>query len=135
MPIQRINPPELWSPPGDVIAQTVVATGGRMVFVSGQVAVDATGAVVGGEDLLAQARQAFTNLRRALEAGGASPDDVVKMTLYVVDHTPDLVFPLFEVGREAFDGDWPIAASVLIGVPRLGLPGWLIEVEAIAVTS
>lgn len=134
MPVQRINAEELWTPPGDVLAQTVVATGSRMVFVSGQVAVDGSGTLVGGVDLLAQAHQAFVNLRAALESGGAKPEDVVKMTLYLVDHTPDMVFSLFDVGRKVFEDHWPVAASVMVGVQRLALPDWLIEIDAIAVT-
>ena len=86
MTVEVINPPGLPTPMG--YAQVSVATGGRIVCVSGQVARDAAGQAVGGGDLAAQVEQAYTNLTVALEGAGASFDDVAKLTVYVVDWTP-----------------------------------------------
>lgn len=133
MTVQRLNPPSLWEPPQDVISQVTVATGTRTVYVSGQVGVDAAGTVVAEGDHLAQARQAFTNVKLALEAVGATPADVVKMQIFVVDHDPGLVFPLFDVGKEVFGAEWPAVAGVMIPVAALALPGWLVEIDAVAV--
>src|SRR5438128_7493147 len=78
-----INPPELAAPRG--YTHVVTATGGKMVFIAGQVAWDSQGEVVGKGDLRAQATQAYTNLKAALAAAGATTADVVKMNTYVVN--------------------------------------------------
>ena len=66
-----------------------VATGSKLVFMAGQVAVDASGAIVGVGDLATQAEQCYLNVATALAAAGASFDDVAKLTVYLVDWTPD----------------------------------------------
>src|SRR5215472_16355049 len=83
MTIQRLPTPEGVAPSP---AYTHVVTGaGRLVAVSGQIATDAEGALVGVGDPEAQARQVFENLRRCLAAAGATFDDVVKLTTFVTD--------------------------------------------------
>ena len=104
-----------------------------MVFVAGQVGVDADGNVVGPGDIAAQARQAFANVGRALAAAGARPNDVTKITIYVVHHQPEYR-PLISEARVALFGDHK-PTSTLVGVEALALPDYLIEVEAIAVTD
>jgi len=81
--LERINPPDLATP--QTYTHVVVATGTRLVFVAGQVAEDAHDKVVGPGDLAVQARQAFDNVGRALAAAGARPDQVAKITIFVVD--------------------------------------------------
>jgi enamine deaminase RidA (YjgF/YER057c/UK114 family) len=56
---------------------------------------------------------------------------MTKMTLYVAGHKPELIEPIFAAGRTEFGDAWPLAASVLIGVQTLGLPEWLIEIDAV----
>jgi enamine deaminase RidA (YjgF/YER057c/UK114 family) len=109
----------------------VVATGRKMVFVSGQVALDADGNLVGEGNVIAQARQAFRNVATALGAAGASVADVVKITWYVVDYSEDLFPALMDARTEVFGGHAP--AGTLVGVEALGSPAYLTEVEAIAV--
>ena len=109
----------------------VVATGSRLVFVAGQVAEDADGNLVGDGDLAAQARQAFANVGRALAAAGARPDQVARITIYVVQHRPEYL-PRISEARIAVFGDHK-PADTLLGVETLAEPGRLIEVEAIAV--
>jgi len=129
MPLERINPDDLPTP--QTYTHVVAATGSRLVFVAGQVADDAQGSLVGPGDLTAQARQAFANVGRALAAGGAHPEQVAKITIFVVGYRPECLAAI-EAGRVALFGDHKPADS-LVGVETLSDPGYLIEVEAVAV--
>jgi len=130
MGVQRLTPEGLFKP--TAYTQVVVATGRRMVFVSGQVSMDADGTLVAPGDLAGQARQVYANLRAALEGAGAKPADVVKLTTYVVGYRPE-VRPLLAEARSTVFGPAALPASTLVGVQALAEPGYLIEVEAIAV--
>jgi enamine deaminase RidA (YjgF/YER057c/UK114 family) len=112
----------------------VTATGGRTVYVSGQVAVNERGEVVGKGDLRAQAQQAFENVQTALAAVGATFRDVVKTNLYVVGLKPEQVPLLREVRSRYVSAEHP-PASTLVGVSALVGPDWLIEIEAVAVIA
>lgn len=101
---------------------------GHSDFVSDQVALDADGNVVAAGDPVGQARQAFLNLRAALEAAGASPADLAKITWYVVGYRPELL-PELAAARTEVLGD-QLPASTLIGVQALAQPAYLVEVEA-----
>jgi enamine deaminase RidA (YjgF/YER057c/UK114 family) len=102
---------------------------GPMIFVSGQLARDAGGDVVGKGDMAAQTRQVIANLRAILRAGGAELRHVVKLTAFMTDMS---LAPLaWAVRQEAF-GDRP-PASTGVEVSRLTHPDFLIEMEAIAV--
>ena len=131
MTLELINPEEL--PTSESYTQVVVARGSRLVFVAGQVADDAQGNLVGSGDLAAQARQAFANVGRALAAAGAGPEQVSRITIYVVQHRPEYL-PLISAARAAVFGDH-LPADTLLGVEALAAPGYLIEVEAIAVVD
>lgn len=102
---------------------------GTLVFVSGIVAVDGEGRLVGGDDVVAQARQVFTNMRDVLATAGCGFEDVVKVTIFLtdVDDRP-LINP---VRQEVFGMARP--ASTLVEVSRLAVEGARVEVEAIAV--
>jgi enamine deaminase RidA (YjgF/YER057c/UK114 family) len=126
---RRINPAGLSTPRG--YAHVVVASGGRTVYISGQVSADAKGEVVGKGDLKAQTTRVFENLRIALAAAGAEPKNVVKKNIYVVNLKPDDV-PLVREARNAFFAGVEPPASTLVGVTALAHPDYLIEVEAIA---
>jgi enamine deaminase RidA (YjgF/YER057c/UK114 family) len=78
MTLDVINPEDLAKPAS--YTHVITARGSRLVFVAGQVADDARGELVGGNDLAAQARQAFANFGRALDAAGATPEQVAKIT-------------------------------------------------------
>jgi 2-iminobutanoate/2-iminopropanoate deaminase len=101
---------------------------GDLLFVSGCVPVDADGRLVGGDDVVAQARQAFANVGAILEAAGASFADVAKVTIFLTD--VDDRSKINPVRQELFGAARP--ASTLIEVPRLAIPGAKIEVEAVA---
>ena len=102
---------------------------GRFVYVSGIVAVDGHGDLVGGDDVVAQTRQVFENMRAVLAAAGCGFENVVKVTIFLtdVDDRP-LINP---VRQEVFGATRP--ASTLVEVPRLAVPGALVEIEAVAV--
>ena len=131
MPLELINPEDLPTP--QTYTQVVVATGSRLVFIAGQEPEDIDGKLVGAGDLAAQARQVFGNLGRALAAAGARPDQVVRINIYVVDYDRDACLPIIEAARLALFGEHK-PADTLLGVARLS-PGYLIEVDAIAVTD
>lgn len=101
---------------------------GGLLFVSGMVAVDGDGRLVGGDDVIAQARQVFANLGAALAAGGCSFADVVKVTVFLTD--VDDRAAVNTVRQEVFGATRP--ASTLVEVPRLAVTGALIEVECVA---
>jgi 2-iminobutanoate/2-iminopropanoate deaminase len=102
---------------------------GELLFVSGCVPVDPEGRLVGGEDVVAQARQTFANLAAVLEAGGSSFADVAKVTVFLTDVDDR---PKINPVRQEFFGD-ARPASTLVEVSRLAVPGARIEVEAVAV--
>jgi reactive intermediate/imine deaminase len=104
---------------------------GPLLFVSGVVPVDETGALVGGDDVVAQARQVFANIGAVLEAAGATFADVVKVTLFLTD--VDDRARINPVREEVFGSTRP--ASTLVEVAALAVPGARIEVEAVAVVS
>ena len=108
------------------IAQAVRA--GDFIYTSGQVAYDRDGNVVGKGDMKAQARQTFANIRDLLALEGATMDDVVKITAFVVDMSRYAAYS--EARAEAFPGNVP--ASSTVSTPRLVNPDLLVEVEAVA---
>jgi enamine deaminase RidA (YjgF/YER057c/UK114 family) len=129
MTIECINPKDLPTP--QTYSQVVVATGNKMVFISGQEPEDIHGNLVGPGDLATQARQVFGNLGRAPAAAGARPEHVTRITIYVVDYKRDECLLIIEKARIALFGDHK-PADVVLGVATLS-PGYLIEVDAIAI--
>ena len=107
---------------------TDAVVAGDLLFVSGLVGVDRHGELVGGEDVAAQARQVFANMRAVLDAAGCRFEDVVKVTVYLtdVDDRPQIN----PVRQEVFGDARP--ASTLVEVSRLAVPGAKVEIEAVA---
>ena len=126
-----IQPSGILEIPG--LTQVIVASGTRQVYVAGQIPLDETGTLVGEGDLRAQATVAFEHLRTCLEAAGATPADVVRLTFWVVDYGPDSLDALYGAALDVFGADVPAATSTLVGVAALFHPGQLFEVDAIAV--
>jgi enamine deaminase RidA (YjgF/YER057c/UK114 family) len=133
MTVQLLNPAGLPQP--EIYRQVAVATGSRTVWLAGQVARDAHGSPVGAGDFAAQVEQAYLNVATALAAVGGSFDDVAKLTLFVVDWTPDKFVALGEGVQRAAErlGQDLIKPVTLIGVVMLGEPDLMVEVEAVAV--
>ncbi|MFF9143561.1 RidA family protein [Streptomyces sp. NPDC055051] len=102
---------------------------GRFVAISGQIATDASGAVVGAADPAAQARQVFANLERCLAAAGAGFGDVVKLTYFLTDVAH---LPAVRDARDAAFAGLPLPASSAVQVDALVRPELLLEIEAFA---
>lgn len=125
-----LNPEGLSQPPG--YSHVVTARGGTTVYISGQVAVDSAGTLVGEGDHRQQAEQVFVNLQTALAAAGATFEDVVKLTYYVVNLNPDVTTMLREL-RAGYLNQARPPASTLVAVAALVDARLLVEIEAIAV--
>ncbi|WP_439680557.1 RidA family protein [Embleya sp. MST-111070] len=119
----------------DVYRQVSVGTGSKLVFLAGQVAWDADGVTVGEGDLAAQVEQCYRNVATALAGVGATFDDVAKLTVHVVDWTPEKMPQLLDgIARAAAAlGVTPAAPATLLGVAALDIPAHLVEVEAVAI--
>ena len=127
--VEFVNPETMHRPTG---YSHVAVTAGRLVYIAGQVALDPAGALVGPGDIRAQARQVFENLQAALTAVGSSFEQVVKLTLYVVDITQ---LPAVREVRDDYVDTRRPPASTAVQIQRLVREDLLIEVEAVAVTS
>ena len=126
--IERLAAKSVFDPP--TYTQTMkVSDAQTILFISGQVAYDAKGQPAHAGDFAAQARTTYGALKAQVEAAGGTLANVVKLTTYLVDirHRNDLA----SIREEFFGKKGP--ASTLVGVTALAQPGWLIEVEAIAV--
>ncbi|MEV5665113.1 RidA family protein [Streptomyces flaveolus] len=110
----------------------VVLGTGRFVAVSGQLALDEDGTLVGEGDAAAQARQVFENLRRCLSAAGAGFDDVVKLTFFVTDMAH---MPAIRAARAEHIPDDRLPAASAVQVASLVRPEFLMEIEALAVVA
>ena len=105
---------------------------GNVLYVSGEVPLDSTGQLVGRGDLAAQARQAFANLDMVLKIGGAVPEDIVRLTIYVVNVKPEDLATIRQAGAQFFPDRNPPAGTI-VGVAGLPHDGMLIAVDATAV--
>ena len=105
-------------PTGRGFCQVVIATGQRHIFLSGQCAVDASGQLVGKGDVGAQTEQILKNIERGLQESGATFDDLVRMTVYVVGYDP-LKREEMQAVRDRFIPPDKGPASTLVGVSRL----------------
>jgi enamine deaminase RidA (YjgF/YER057c/UK114 family) len=128
--INRINPPELGSPPG--YSQIVDVRADRIIFIAGQTALDRDGNVVGKNDFAAQAEQVFSNLAIALQAAGCTATQLVKLTVFLTDM--DNLGRYREARNRFFASVTPPAAPAvtLVEVSKLYGPDFMIEIEAIA---
>lgn len=133
MAITLVNPSGL--PDIDVYRQVSISTGSKLVFIAGQVAWDVDGVTVGEGDLAAQVERCYVNIATALAEIGSSFDDVAKLTVYVVDWTPDKMSQLMEgiTRATARLGVTPVPPATLLGVAALDVPEHLVEIEATAV--
>jgi enamine deaminase RidA (YjgF/YER057c/UK114 family) len=132
MPKEYVNPDNLFPSLPHGFSQVVVATGKRTVFISGQTAWDEGKNIVGGDSVLEQARQAFRNIGKAMEAVGGTLNDVVALRIYVVDYQAESGTAVGTALRECFPSENP-PASTWIGVTALADLEFLIEIEATAV--
>ena len=118
--------------PGSAI--TTLATGSKMLFLSGLTGQVADGSVA-GPDFKSQASQAMRNVKTALAANGASLADVAKIVFYIVDWNMEKLGPLMESAVEVFGDEFPVTATTLIGVAGLFERELLIEIDVTAVVD
>ncbi len=126
--IKRINPVNIHKPTG--YTHVVETTGSKTLYISGQVALDKNGNLVGGSDLGLQARQVFENIQNILDSFGATFDNVVKLNYYLVDISK---IQFVRDVRDSFIDNNKLPASTAVEVKSLFRKDILIEVEAIAV--
>ena len=125
-----VNPPTLGDPtPNGYSTAVIVPANARIAYISGQGGQDGTGGL--SSDFAAQVEQAYANLGAALEGIGARPDQVAKLTVFVVDHDMSKLAVLTQKVTAMFGDRLP--AQTLVPVPRLAIDPMLFEVEAIVV--
>ena len=126
-----LNPETVAAPLKQYYSNAVRSEAGPLLWISGQVSLDTEGALVGRDDLRAQAVQVLENIKSILEGSAATMDDLVKVTVYVTDIS---AFNSITDIREKY---FPIfgPASVICEVSALAWPEFLIEIEAVAVVS
>lgn len=131
MAIDRFNPDGMYSPPHDLYSQVVSATGTRQIHIAGTVARNEAGEVV-GDDVAAQTRLTLDNVETSLAAAGASPADVVRITIYAID-CDDFLDEGYPEVVSFFSDDLP--ASALVGVDHLAHEDYLLELEVTALVE
>ncbi len=125
-----VNPPDLYDPTSNGYSTAVIAPpNARVAYISGQGGQDSTGGL--SSDFATQVEQAYANLRTALKGIGARPDQVAKLTVFVVDHDMSKLEVLTRNVIEMFGRALP--AQTLIPVPKLAIDPMLFEVEAIVI--
>lgn len=125
---QIVNPPHLHDPrPNGYSTAVITPAAGRLAFISGQGGQDPTGAL--SPDFGAQVAQAYANLSDVIAALGGRPEQVVKLTVYVVDHDMAKLGPLTENVMRMFGDRLP--TQTLVPVPKLAIDPMLFEVEAV----
>ncbi len=132
MPITKINPDTLPDAGSLGYTQVVTSPPGTLVFCSGQVALDRDGTAI-PEGLAEQAKVAAANVKLALEAAGATPEDITAVRLYIVDLDPDKLNAVGSALPALFGGNAPAATA--IGVTSLADPEYKVEIEVMAVLS
>ncbi|MGL5362638.1 MAG: RidA family protein [Bosea sp. (in: a-proteobacteria)] len=127
-----INPPHLHDPrPNGYSAAVIAPASGRLAFISGQGGQDQAGGL--SPDFGAQVAQAYANLAAVLDALGARADQVVKLTVFVVDHDMSKLGVLTQNVMRMFGGTLP--AQTLVPVPKLAIDPMLFEVEAVVLLN
>lgn len=126
-----INPREM--PVSPAYSQAVSVKGGRTIYVSGQIALNEKGELVGQGDLRKQTEKVFENMKIVLNNSGANFSDVVKITYFIKDFNPSMLPVIREVRSQFFPTESPLPASSLMGVQSLFREDVLIEIECIAV--
>ncbi len=120
-------------PPPTGYSQIAEVTSGKIVLIAGQVAHDAAGNLVGENDFAAQVEQVFKNLDAAVRAAGGTFHDIVKINNYCVTSVDPAEFTAFRAVRDRYVNTAAPPVSTFVFVSRLVRPGWLFEIDAMAV--
>ncbi|MEN8131943.1 MAG: RidA family protein [Pseudomonadota bacterium] len=125
-----VNPAGIYDPAPNGYSHAIVAQGGsRIAYIAGQGGEDQTGSL--SPQFADQVKQAYANLHTALNAIGAKPNQVTKITTYVAQYDQSMLDVMTRYAKETFGDALP--AQSLVPVPRLALDGMLFEVDAIAI--
>jgi len=131
----RIYNPGMMAKPTAGYSQVAEVTGGKIVYIAGQVAQDKAGNLVGGSDFRAQVQQVFENLKAAVVASGGDFNSVVKLNYFCAESVDPSQMPAMREVRDKFVNTANPPTSTFVVVKRLARPEWLIEVEAVAVVA
>ena len=131
----RLFNPDTMAKPTAGYSQVAEVTGGRIVYIAGQVALDRSGNLVGKDDFRAQLQQVFENLKAAVEAAGGDFNSVIKLNYYCAESVDPAQFPLTREIRDKYVNTANPPASTFVVVKRLVRPDYLIEIEATAVVK
>jgi enamine deaminase RidA (YjgF/YER057c/UK114 family) len=131
----RLFNPDTMARPAAGYSHVAEVSGGKLVFVAGQVALDSAGDLVGKDDFRAQAEQVFRNLDAAVKAAGGDFHDVVKLNYFCADSVDPAEIPGIREIRDRFVDTKQPPVSTFVVVRRLVRPEWLIEIEAVAVVQ
>jgi enamine deaminase RidA (YjgF/YER057c/UK114 family) len=127
--------PETMAKPTAGYSHVAEVTGGKLIYIAGQVAIDRSGNLVGKDDFRAQVQQVFENLKSAVEASGGNFHDVVKLNYYCAESVDPAMVPVVREIRDKYVNTANPPVSTFVVVKRLVRPEWLIEVEAVAVVK
>ena len=131
----RIFNPDTMAKPSAGYSQVAEVTGGKIVYIAGQVALDHSGNLVGKDDLRAQVQQIFENLKAAVEAAGGDFNSVIKLNYYCAESVDSSQMPVVREIRDKYVNTTNPPTSTFVFVKRLVRPEWLLEVEAVAVVK
>jgi enamine deaminase RidA (YjgF/YER057c/UK114 family) len=131
----RLFNPDTMAKPTAGYSQVAEVTGGKIVYIAGQVALDRSGNLVGKDDFRAQLQQVFENLKAAVEAAGGDFNSVIKLNYYCAESVDPAQFPLTREIRDKYVNTANPPASTFAVVKRLVRPDYLIEIEATAVVK
>src|SRR5882724_9615462 len=132
----RLYNPDTLAKPSAGYSQVAEVTGGKIVYIAGQVALDKAGNLVGKDDLRAQTQQVFENLKAAVQAAGGDTSNLIKLNIYCAESVDPTQIPVIREIREIRDKFVNTAnptTSTFVVVKRLVRPEWLIEIDAVAV--
>lgn len=124
---ELVNPEALHPAPG--FSHIAIATGSKLVYLAGQVALDKDFNIVGGDDLRAQTVAAMRNVEIAMAGAGVTWDDIVRRTIYTTMPTE---YETITSGIDEVTGGAGHPAQTILGVTGLAVPGLLIEIECTA---
>ena len=131
----RIFNPDTMARPTAGYSQVAEVTGGKIIYIAGQVALDHAGNLVGKDDFRAQVQQIFENLKAAVEAAGGDFNSVVKLNYYCAENVDASQMPVVREIRDKYVNTSNPPTSTFVFVKRLVRPEWLLEVEAVAVVK
>lgn len=131
----RLFNPESMAKPTAGYSQVAEVSGGKIVYIAGQVALDKSGNLVGRDDFQVQVQQVFENLKAAVEAAGGDFKSVIKLNYYCAEGVDPSLIPAVRAIRDKYVDTTNPPTSTFVFVERLVRPEWLIEVDAVAVVK